>query len=77
MVLIIAVFSMFCSVLCVQAEPILLSPARAECTRAGLQGKVEEYLDRLENGKLRYVHTLTVCPDGCELPSSKEGAKAQ
>ncbi len=24
---------------------------------------------RLENGKVRYVHTLTVCPNGCSLPS--------
>jgi len=23
---------------------------------------------RLEGGKIRYVHTLTVCPDGCVLP---------
>jgi hypothetical protein len=27
---------------------------------------------RLENGKIRYVHTLTVCPAGCELPAPKE-----
>ncbi len=27
---------------------------------------------RLENGKVRYVHTLTVCPNGCELPSPKK-----
>ena len=26
---------------------------------------------RLEDGKIRYVHTLTVCPDGCELPLPK------
>jgi hypothetical protein len=32
---------------------------------------------RLENGKVRYVHTLTVCPNGCGLPSSKEKAKSQ
>lgn len=32
---------------------------------------------RLENGKVRYVHTLTVCPNGCELPAPKEKAKPQ
>ena len=26
---------------------------------------------RLEDGKIRYVHTLTVCPNGCELPLPK------
>jgi hypothetical protein len=26
---------------------------------------------RLENGKIRFVHTITVCPNGCELPSQK------
>jgi len=31
---------------------------------------------RLENGKVRYVHTLTVCPNGCALPSPKEKAKS-
>lgn len=30
---------------------------------------------RLENGKLRYVHTLTVCPNGCTLPAPKEKVK--
>jgi hypothetical protein len=30
---------------------------------------------RLENGKVRYVHTLTVCPNGCQLPTPKEKAK--
>jgi hypothetical protein len=32
---------------------------------------------RLENGKIRYVHTLTVCPNGCQIPSSKSKAKPQ
>jgi hypothetical protein len=30
---------------------------------------------RLENGKIRFVHTLTVCPSGCKLPDPKEKAK--
>ncbi|MGD9158003.1 MAG: hypothetical protein PVG39_06325 [Desulfobacteraceae bacterium] len=29
----------------------------------------DSHIFRLENGKVRYIHTLTVCPDGCELPS--------
>lgn len=32
---------------------------------------------RLENGKIRYVHTLTVCPNGCVLPQPKAKAKPQ
>jgi hypothetical protein len=32
---------------------------------------------RLENGKIRFVHTLTVCPNGCEIPAPKEKAKPQ
>jgi len=32
---------------------------------------------RLENGKVRYVHTLTVCPNGCQIPAPKEKAKIQ
>ncbi|MEJ2245001.1 MAG: hypothetical protein P8Y80_02775 [Acidobacteriota bacterium] len=35
-------------------------------------GWPDSHIFRLENGKVRYVHTLTVCPDGCELPSPKE-----
>jgi len=34
-------------------------------------GWPDSHIFRLENGKLRYIHTLTVCPDGCELPSSE------
>ena len=34
-------------------------------------GWPDSHIFRLENGKLRYIHTLTVCPDGCELPSSR------
>ena len=35
-------------------------------------GWPDSHIFRLENGKLRYIHTLTVCPNGCELPSSNE-----
>jgi hypothetical protein len=34
-------------------------------------GWPDAHIFRLENGKVRYVHTLTVCPSGCELPASK------
>jgi cytochrome c551/c552 len=35
-------------------------------------GWPDSHIFRLENGRMRYIHTLTVCPDGCEFPSSKE-----
>ena len=35
-------------------------------------GWPDSHIFRLENGKMRYVHTLTVCPDGCEFPSPQE-----
>ena len=35
-------------------------------------GWPDSHIFRLENGKLLYIHTLTVCPNGCELPSSQE-----
>ena len=35
-------------------------------------GWPDSHIFRLEGGKVRYVHTLTVCPDGCELPPPKE-----
>lgn len=35
-------------------------------------GWPDSHIFRLENGRMRYIHTLTVCPDGCELPSSQE-----
>jgi len=31
-------------------------------------GWPDSHTFRLEGGKIRYVHTLTVCPDGCVLP---------
>jgi hypothetical protein len=34
-------------------------------------GWPDSHIFRLENGKVRYVHTLTVCPNGCELPQQK------
>ncbi len=37
-------------------------------------GWPDSHIFRLEGGKVRYVHTLTVCPDGCELPSPKEAS---
>ncbi len=31
-------------------------------------GWPDAHVFRLENGKMRFIHTLTVCPDGCEFP---------
>jgi hypothetical protein len=38
-------------------------------------GWPDTHMFRLENGKIRFVHTLTVCPNGCELPAPKKEAK--
>ncbi len=38
-------------------------------------GWPDSHIFRLENGQVRYVHTLTVCPNGCALPSQKEKPK--
>jgi hypothetical protein len=38
-------------------------------------GWPDSHMFRLENGKIRFVHTLTVCPNGCQLPDPKEKAK--
>jgi len=39
-------------------------------------GWPDSHIFRLENGKVRYVHTLTVCPVNCNLPAPpKEEAK--
>jgi len=35
-------------------------------------GWPDSHIFRLENEKIRYVHTLTVCPNGCVLPSTDE-----
>jgi hypothetical protein len=35
-------------------------------------GWPDSHIFRLENGKVRYVHTLTVCPNGCVLPPPQE-----
>jgi hypothetical protein len=40
-------------------------------------GWPDSHMFRLENGKVRYVHTLTVCPNGCELPIPKTEIKPQ
>jgi len=40
-------------------------------------GWPDSHMFRLENGKIRFVHTLTVCPNGCELPNPKEKVKPQ
>ncbi len=38
----------------------------------GAKGLFDEHMFRLENGKLRYVHVITLCPNGCpKIPSSK------
>jgi hypothetical protein len=38
-------------------------------------GWPDSHIFRLENGKVRFVHTLTVCPNGCNLPAPKEQSK--
>jgi hypothetical protein len=38
----------------------------------GKDGWPDSHTFRLEGGKVRYVHTLTVCPNGCELPAKKD-----
>jgi hypothetical protein len=35
-------------------------------------GWPDSHIFRLENGKVRFVHTLTVCPNGCNLPAPKK-----
>jgi hypothetical protein len=40
-------------------------------------GWPDSHAFRLENGKIRYVHTLTVCPVNCDIPAPKEKAKPQ
>jgi hypothetical protein len=40
-------------------------------------GWPDSHTFRLENGKVRYVHTLTVCPSGCKIPSQTEKAKTK
>jgi len=39
---------------------------------SGPKGLFDEHMFRLESGKLRYVHVITLCPNGCpKIPSSK------
>ena len=40
-------------------------------------GWPDSHIFRLEDAKIRYVHTLTVYPNGCALSSPKEPAKLQ
>lgn len=40
-------------------------------------GRPDSHIFRLGNGIVRYVHTLTVCPNGCEIPQPKEKAKPE
>ena len=35
-------------------------------------GWPDSHIFRLENGRVRYVHTLTVCPNGCTFPVPQE-----
>ena len=39
----------------------------------GATGLPDAHTFRLENGKLRYVHVITLCPNGCpKLPPPKD-----
>jgi hypothetical protein len=39
----------------------------------GEKGLPDVHTFRLENGKLRFVHVITLCPDGCpKIPPPKE-----
>jgi hypothetical protein len=42
----------------------------------GEKGLWDAHTFRLENGKLRYVHVITLCPNGCpKIPMPKEPPK--
>jgi hypothetical protein len=44
----------------------------------GPKGLWDAHTFRLENGKLRYVHVITLCPGGCpKIPMPKDGAPPQ
>jgi hypothetical protein len=44
----------------------------------GPKGLWDAHTFRLENGKLRYVHVITLCPDGCpKIPMPKNGQPPQ
>jgi hypothetical protein len=44
----------------------------------GAKGLPDAHTFRLENGKLRYVHVITLCPNGCpKIPAPKETPKAK
>ncbi len=69
MVLVIIVFALFCSAFSLGAEPVLLTAANTECTRADLQGKVDEYLDALRNGD----SSLMTLHSGAEYIENRKG----
>jgi len=42
----------------------------------GANGLPDAHTFRLENGKLRYVHVITLCPNGCpKIPMPKDMPK--
>ena len=44
----------------------------------GAKGLPDAHTFRLENGKLRYVHVITLCPNGCpKIPPPKDMPKKQ
>jgi hypothetical protein len=44
----------------------------------GPKGLWDTHTFRLENGKLRYVHVITLCPNGCpKIPMPKNGQPPQ
>jgi hypothetical protein len=44
----------------------------------GPKGLWDAHTFRLENGKLRYVHVITLCPNGCPvIPAPKDGTPPQ
>jgi len=50
----------------------LILDSWASANFGGENGWPDSHMFRLEKGKVRYVHTLTVYPNGCELPAPKK-----
>ena len=47
-----------------------------QCDFGGEKGLWDAHMFRLENGKLRYVHVITLCPNGCpKMPMPKDMPK--
>jgi len=47
-----------------------------QCDFGGAKGLWDAHTFRLENGKLRYVHVITLCPNGCpKMPPPKDAPK--